>query len=69
MSANILLAGRTIAPNQTLQVKHRLFVGAKQVSLLDAYAEKEEIERFDLLIDWGWVLFSYQAYVSIFGFL
>ncbi len=35
----------------------RLFAGAKQVNLIDAYDEALEIDRFDLLIDWGWLYF------------
>ncbi len=35
----------------------RLFAGAKQVSVLSAYRDKLGIEKFDLLIDWGWFFF------------
>jgi YidC/Oxa1 family membrane protein insertase len=35
----------------------RLFVGAKQVKLLDAYATDLKVERFDLAVDWGWFYF------------
>lgn len=34
-----------------------LFAGAKEVDVVDANAEKHNIDRFDLLIDWGWFYF------------
>jgi YidC/Oxa1 family membrane protein insertase len=33
------------------------FVAAKEVAVIDAYAEKLGIEKFDLAIDWGWFYF------------
>ena len=34
-----------------------MFAGAKEVNIVDAYAEKYAIPKFDLLIDWGWFYF------------
>ncbi len=34
-----------------------LFVAAKEVETIDAYAENENIDKFDLVIDWGWFYF------------
>ncbi len=34
-----------------------LFAGAKEVDVVDREAEKYNIDRFDLLIDWGWFYF------------
>ncbi|MHA1165958.1 MAG: membrane protein insertase YidC, partial [Alphaproteobacteria bacterium] len=34
-----------------------LFAGAKEVDVVDTNAEKHKIDRFDLLIDWGWFYF------------
>jgi YidC/Oxa1 family membrane protein insertase len=34
-----------------------LFAGAKEVQIVDAYAEAYSIPKFDLLIDWGWFYF------------
>ncbi len=45
-----------IAPGQTASVEARLFAGAKQVKVLQHY-QSEGIEKFDLLIDWGWFFF------------
>jgi YidC/Oxa1 family membrane protein insertase len=47
----------TIDPGQTVENTDRLFAGAKQVRLLDAYAEKLNIPHFDLAIDFGWFYF------------
>jgi YidC/Oxa1 family membrane protein insertase len=35
----------------------QLFAGAKEVDVVDTSAEKYGIDRFDLLIDWGWFYF------------
>jgi YidC/Oxa1 family membrane protein insertase len=35
-----------------------LFAGAKKNELIDKYQEKLNAERFDLLIDWGWLSFT-----------
>ena len=35
----------------------RLFAAAKEVDTVDGYAISEEIEKFDLVIDWGWFYF------------
>jgi YidC/Oxa1 family membrane protein insertase len=38
--------------------KGYLFAGAKKGGLIDEYQQKLNIERFDLLIDWGWLSFT-----------
>ncbi len=35
----------------------RLFAAAKEVDTVDGYAASEKIEKFDLVIDWGWFYF------------
>ena len=35
----------------------RLFVAAKEVNTIDAYAETQNINKLDLVIDWGWFYF------------
>ena len=35
----------------------RLFAGAKEVTVIDGYAERFNIANLDLLIDWGWFYF------------
>ncbi len=35
----------------------RLFVSAKEVETIDGYAADQKINKFDLVIDWGWFYF------------
>jgi len=43
----------SIAPGATETVTSRVFAGAKQVDVIDAYEKKLGIRQFELLIDWG----------------
>jgi YidC/Oxa1 family membrane protein insertase len=52
-----LLDQQTIAPGATAVVETRLFAGAKEVNVIDAYEKQLGIDRFDRLIDWGWFYF------------
>ena len=54
--SDYILDGRAIAPGQISTVSSRLFAGAKVVDVIDNYAN-QGIDRFDLLIDWGWFYF------------
>ena len=50
--------GSVIVPAGTTQkVDGHLYAGAKQVKLVEAYETKPGIEKFELLIDWGWFYF------------
>ena len=44
-------------PNQTISSEIRVFTAAKEVAVIDGYAKNQEIEKFDLTIDWGWFYF------------
>ncbi len=55
--ADFLGEPQTIAPGQSAANKTDFFAGAKQVTLLDHYAEAYQIDRFDLAIDFGWFYF------------
>ena len=48
---------KTIAPGATGTADARLFAGAKETPLIDAYDKKLKLNRFELLIDWGWFYF------------
>ncbi len=48
---------RVVQPGESQAVTHRFFAGAKEVNLVDGYAEEQGIARFDLAIDWGWFYF------------
>jgi len=47
----------TVAVGQTQSVEKHLFAGAKRVPIIDDYEDTYQIERFDLMIDWGWFYF------------
>jgi YidC/Oxa1 family membrane protein insertase len=44
-------------PGNAVKSEINAFVAAKEVSVIDNYAEKLKIEKFDLAIDWGWFYF------------
>jgi YidC/Oxa1 family membrane protein insertase len=47
----------TIPAGGTGSYQDRLFAGAKVVQKINAIGEKYKIDRFDLMIDWGWFYF------------
>jgi YidC/Oxa1 family membrane protein insertase len=47
----------TVQPGQSIDVTDRLFAGAKEVKLLDAYSEQYGIPLFDRAVDFGWFYF------------
>jgi YidC/Oxa1 family membrane protein insertase len=55
--ADYLLDPVTIAAGGTATAKGRVFAGAKEVALIDAYDKALNLNRFELLIDWGWFYF------------
>jgi YidC/Oxa1 family membrane protein insertase len=46
-----------LEPGKATETTNRLFVGAKEVSRLDAYSEDLGIANFDLAVDFGWFYF------------
>ena len=52
-----LLDARNIAPGATASATTNLFAGAKEVRQINAYEKELNLNRFDLLIDWGWFYF------------
>ena len=56
--ANYIIKDAAILnPNGEITNKINTFVAAKEVAVIDNYAEKLNIEKFDLAIDWGWFYF------------
>lgn len=51
--ADVVQEPITLPAGRAITATNRLFVGAKESALLDAY-EDSGIERFGLAIDWGW---------------
>jgi len=52
-----LLDAQTIQPGATGAADFRLFAGAKEVATVDGYDKALNLNRFELLIDWGWFYF------------
>jgi YidC/Oxa1 family membrane protein insertase len=52
-----LLDAQTIAPGASTVANARLFAGAKEVQVVNDYDRQLKLNRFDLLIDWGWFYF------------
>jgi YidC/Oxa1 family membrane protein insertase len=52
-----LLDQQTIAPGASASATARLFAGAKEIAIVDAYDKQFKLNRFELLIDWGWFYF------------
>ena len=46
-----------IGANEIKTNSIRAIVAAKEVNVIDGYAESENISKFDLAIDWGWFYF------------
>ena len=46
-----------LAANGSILSNVRVIVAAKEVDVIDNYAEKSSISKFDLAIDWGWFYF------------
>ncbi len=63
----------TVPANGRVEIRNRLFAGAKVVRLLDAYRDELGISRFDLAVDWGWLWFLtkpiFQALAYFNGFI
>ncbi|KQM63787.1 preprotein translocase YidC [Sphingomonas sp. Leaf17] len=45
---------RMLPQGRSLSQTTRFFAGAKEVSLLDRYTDKEGVSKLDYAIDWGW---------------
>jgi YidC/Oxa1 family membrane protein insertase len=48
---------KILNPGSSIKNEVKAFVAAKEVAVIDDYAEKLNIEKFDLAIDWGWFYF------------
>ncbi len=52
-----LLDAVTVQPGGSGAAQARLFAGAKEVAIIDGYDKGLKLNRFELLIDWGWFYF------------
>jgi YidC/Oxa1 family membrane protein insertase len=48
---------KALAPGSAITATAHLFAGAKEVGVIDHYADSLHIGHFDLAIDWGWFYF------------
>ncbi|OYW55724.1 MAG: membrane protein insertase YidC [Hyphomicrobium sp. 32-62-53] len=46
-----------VAAGSVASVRTNLYAGAKQAAIIEEYQDKLGIEKFDLMIDWGWFYF------------
>jgi len=53
----IIKQAKILNPGNSISNKINTFVAAKEVAVIDGYAEQLGIEKFDLAIDWGWFYF------------
>tara|TARA_Y100000590_G_scaffold446979_1_gene581507 strand:- start:1445 stop:3127 length:1683 start_codon:yes stop_codon:yes gene_type:complete len=49
--------GTELSPNNSINNEVKVIVAAKEVDVIDGYAESLNINKFDLSIDWGWFYF------------
>jgi len=56
---------KSVAPGETAENATHIFAGVKQVEMLDRYAFKLGIDRFDLAIDFGWFYFLTKPFFYI----
>src|SRR5215218_1822756 len=54
---NYVAPQQTVAPGATISTNSRLFAGAKEVAIVNGYEKQLGLDRFELLIDWGWLPF------------
>lgn len=66
--ASFTTNSETIPVGDKITRTTRLFAGAKELSLINAY-EKAGIPRFDLSIDFGWYYFLTKPFLYFLGFL
>ena len=65
----ILNTPTTIKPSSINSNDVRLFVAAKEVDTIDAYAKNQNIDKLDLVIDWGWFYFFTKPLFFIIDYL
>ena len=58
-SSYIDMTGYEVGPNSTIQHNIKSLLGAKEISLIDQYAEELQVENLDLIVNYGvmyWVV-------------
>jgi YidC/Oxa1 family membrane protein insertase len=67
--ADYLAAAVTVAPGATAESVNRVFAGAKETNLIRSYEDSLNIDRFNLLIDWGWFYFITKPMFDLIDFI
>lgn len=63
--ADYLMPPTIIEPGDAVQTTGRIFAGAKELKLIDAYEKDLGIKRFDLTVDFGWYYFLTKPFFFI----
>tara|TARA_Y100001970_G_scaffold162978_1_gene199234 strand:- start:1358 stop:3055 length:1698 start_codon:yes stop_codon:yes gene_type:complete len=58
-----------VQPSSSKSSETKIFIAAKEVKVIDGYAESENINKFDLTIDWGWFYFFTKPLFFIMNYL
>jgi len=58
-----------VQPSSSKTASTKIFIAAKEVKVIDGYAESESINKFDLTIDWGWLYFLTKPLFFIINYL
>jgi len=58
-----------VQPSSSKTSGTKIFIAAKEVKVIDGYAESEAINKFDLTIDWGWLYFLTKPLFFIINYL
>jgi YidC/Oxa1 family membrane protein insertase len=67
--SDYILDAQTIAPGATGSASARLFAGAKEVAVVNAYEKALNLDRFDRVIDWGWFYFITKPLFTLIDYL
>jgi len=68
--ANYILSKPIVVqPSSSKKSGTKIFVAAKEVKVIDGYAESEAINKFDLTIDWGWLYFLTKPLFFVINYL
>jgi len=62
-------APQTVAPGGDAVTNSRLFVGAKEVHLLDHYENQDNVPLLSYAVDWGWFFFITKPFFYAIDFL
>ncbi|ORE94405.1 membrane protein insertase [Stappia sp. 22II-S9-Z10] len=67
--ADYLADAVTVEPGTTVEATARVFAGAKETKLIQSYEDTLSIDRFNLMIDWGWFYFITKPMFYVLDFI